>query len=396
MKVDVVAITSTDEEVIKTTSKENLELTGGHSANICYTQKDWKEIVHEDYNKTKIRIEGNKVNNHHSVFGHGHISLYISGVPKLLAMLLNNEHEYNTSEKSARYTKMMPTKEELMIYEKWISILEQEIKRIYPNEKYLDDKRIHKLAMENARYFISVLTPTKFEYTTSFRQLNYIYDFCLKLLEDKSNNKLIEAIKPSVEDFATELEKTGFITKDIKDYRHRKFSLIVENNDYPEQFGRTYSTNYQASFAEVAQQQRHRTLYYTISYSEVENFYIPPIISENENLKKIWLNDMYYLHDLLKIIPQGTLVNVNETGTYENFILKLQERLCTAAQLETSMQCKKTLEKYIEALKAEKDSRIQPILTELEKMNVGARCLSGYNCTNPCGFKEGIKLTRKI
>lgn len=395
MKVDVVAITSTDEEVIKKTTKEDLELAGGYSANICYTQKEWKEIVKEDYQRTKNRIEGNKANNHHSVFGHAHISLYISGVPKLLAMLLNNEHEYNTSEKSARYTKMMPTQEELAIYEKWVTILEQEIKKAYPNEKYLNDKKIHKLAMENARYFISVLTPTNFEYTTSFRQLDYIHDFCLKLLEDKSNNKLIEAIKPSVERFAYELEKTGLIAKDIQDYRHRKFSLIVENNDYPEQFGRTYSTNYLASFAQVAQQQRHRTLYYTISYPEVETFYIPPIISENENLKKAWLDDMVYLHSL-KNIPQGTLVNVNETGTYENFILKLQESLCTEAQLEISMQCKSTLEKYIQALKAEKDSRIQPILTELEKMNVGARCLSGYNCTNPCGFKEGITLIRKI
>ncbi len=395
MKVEVVAVTSTDEEVIKKTTKEDLELTGGHSANICYTQKDWEEIIKEDYQRTENRIKGNKLNNHHSVFGHGHISLYISGVPKLLAMLLNNEHEYNTSEKSARYTKMMPTEEELVIYEKWISLLEQEIKRIYPNEKFLDDKKIHKLAMENARYFISVLTPTKFEYTTSFRQLNYIYDFCLKLLEDTSKNKLIEAIKPSVEIFARELEKTGFITKDIKDYRNRKFSLIVENNDYPEQFGRAYSTNYQATFSEVAQQQRHRTLNYSISYPEIESFYIPTIISENEKLKNAWLNDMSYLHSL-KNIPQGTLVNVNETGTYENFILKLQERLCSTAQLETSMQCKSTLERYIKALKEEKDSRLLPVLSDLEKMNVGARCLSGYNCTNPCGFKEGINLIRKI
>ena len=102
MKVEVVAVTSTDEEVIKKTTKEDLELTGGHSANICYTQKDWEEIIKEDYQRTENRIKGNKLNNHHSVFGHGHISLYISGVPKLLAMLLNNEHEYNTSEKSAR------------------------------------------------------------------------------------------------------------------------------------------------------------------------------------------------------------------------------------------------------------------------------------------------------
>ena len=142
MKVDVVAITSTDEEVIKKTTKEDLELAGGYSANICYTQKEWKEIVKEDYQRTKNRIEGNKANNHHSVFGHTHISLYISGVPKLLAMLLNNEHEYNTSEKSARYTKMMPTQEELAIYEKWVTILEQEIKKAYPNEKYLNDQGI--------------------------------------------------------------------------------------------------------------------------------------------------------------------------------------------------------------------------------------------------------------
>lgn len=40
MKVDVVAITSTDEEVIKKTTKEDLELAGGYSANICYTQKE--------------------------------------------------------------------------------------------------------------------------------------------------------------------------------------------------------------------------------------------------------------------------------------------------------------------------------------------------------------------
>ena len=249
--------------------------------------------------------------------------------------------------------------------------------------------------MENARYFISILTPTKMEYTTSFRQLNYIHHFCLKLLEDKSNSILIELLKPSVEEFAYNLEKTSYITTDLKDYRNRSFSLIKDNNDYPEYFGRCYSTNYLASFAEVAQQQRHRTLDYSISYPKLINYYIPPIIEENEELKKSWFNDMYCLQSK-KMIPQATLVNVNETGKYEDFILKLQERLCTAAQLEITVQCKKTLEKYIASLRQEKDMRLQNILTELENMNKGARCLSGYNCTEPCQFKEGINLTRKI
>jgi len=50
------------------------------------------------------------------------------------------------------------------LYEKWIGIFERKIKSDYPNEKFLSDSKIHKLAMENARYMISVMTPTKMEY----------------------------------------------------------------------------------------------------------------------------------------------------------------------------------------------------------------------------------------
>ncbi len=395
MEAKVIGITTTDPEQIRKITLKDLELDGGHSANICYTERDWEEIVQEDLSKTENRITSNKENNHHSVFGHSTISLYITGIPKLVAMLINNEHEYNTSEKSARYTMMKPTEEEMRIYTKWIKILEQEIKKKYPNTPYLDDKRIHKLAQENARYFLSVLTPTKMRYTTSLRQLNYIYGFCLNLLEEKSNNKLIEAVKPSIEEFASQLEKTGFIMDNFVEYRHRKFSLITDFNDYPEYFGRCYSTNYQATFPEVAQGQRHRTDDYSIVYPEIETFFITPTIEENERLTAEWLRDMNYIRSL-NLIPQGTLVNVNETGKYEDFILKIQERLCTCAQLEICNISKVTLEKYIQTLKSMKDDRLKTVLTDLEKFNKGARCLSGYHCTNPCRFPEGVQLTRKI
>ena len=36
------------------------------------------------------------------------------------------------------------------------------------------------------------------------------------------------------------------------------------------------------------------------------------------------------------------------------------------------------------------------IKSMLEKYNNGARCTSGYKCKNPCGFKEGIDLSREI
>ena len=153
MKAAVVAVTTTDKKNIEKIRKENFELDGGHSANICYTEKDWDEIVEESYDKTINRINGNKSNNHHSVFGHDEISLYFTGIPKLLAMLLNNEHEYNTSEKSARYTKMAPIKEELEIYEKWIKILQY----MQLANVELADKRISFHIRNHLPYILMVL-----------------------------------------------------------------------------------------------------------------------------------------------------------------------------------------------------------------------------------------------
>ncbi len=395
MTVDITGITTTDQETIQNTTREMLDLQGGHSANICYTQRDWKEIILEPAEKTQDRILANKENNHGSVFGHGHITLYITGIPKLLAMYLNNEHEYNTSEKSARYTKMFPSERELLLYEKWIGIFERKIKSDYPNEKFLSDSKIHKLAMENARYMISVMTPTKMEYTTSYRQWNYLYHFLNKLGQNEQNLPIIEILKPSIQELRDLLKNTGIIdlSYGIEDYRKREFSLIVKDNDYEEFFKRSYSTNYYASLSQVAQEQRHRTLDLNISIPESPLFYLPPKLEDDAILTREWFNDIASVADLY---PQGMLVYVNETGKYEDFILKLQERLCSCAQLETCMQNYQTLLKYTKALRESTDPRDKKILKELEIYEVGARCLSGYKCANPCGFKDGINLSRKI
>lgn len=68
---------------------------------------------------------------HHSTFGHSFLTLEISGIPKALAMVLNNEKEYNTSEKSARYTRMKDIEpRQNALYDKWVNIFEQEIKKM--------------------------------------------------------------------------------------------------------------------------------------------------------------------------------------------------------------------------------------------------------------------------
>ena len=101
--------------------------------------------------------------------------------------------------------------------------------------------------------------------------------------------------------------------------------------------------------------------------------------------------------DSVSEYPQGMLINVNETGKYEDFIMKLYERLCTAAQLEVCDISKETLNKYVRALELSKLQSDKKILEEMKKYTVGARCtFPEFECPNRCMFVKGIILARKI
>ena len=393
LTVQVVGITTKDKNIVEKTTIKDLEKNGGYSANICYTQKSYEEIIKEPEEKTFNRAEGNKKNRHHSVFGHDTIQLYFEGIPKIIAMLLNNEKEYNTSEKSGRYTTMFGNDKENELYNKWKNIFEKEIKKAYPNEKYLSDKMIDKKAKENARYLLPIFMRTKMEYTTSFRQLNYLYDFTCKMINEETTNPLKLALKPYLEEFKDVLKNTGFISDGIKDYRNRKFSLIEDNNTFDEYFGRCYTTNYDSTIPALADLQRHRSLDYSFTLKENREFYVPKIIRERKDLVDEWLDDISGICEF----PQGMIVNVNETGKYEDFIMKLYERLCTAAQLEVTDITKNTVEKYLNALEKSPSQNDQRIYEELLMYGNGARCtFKGFECPEKCHFKEGIQLVRKI
>lgn len=393
MKVKIVGLTTTDEEIIKNTSIRDYEINGGYSANICYTQKSYRGILEEPIENTIKRANMNKSNRHHSVFGHDTIQLYFEGVPKIIAMIINNEHEYNTSEKSGRYTTMFGTDKENQKYNKWLDILTNEFKKTYPNEKYLTDTMINKKAKENCRYLLSLFMRTKLKYTTSFRQLNYLYDFTCKMINKSTTNPLKIALKPYLEEFKETLYSTGFIVDDIKDYRNREFFLIKDDNIFDEQFGRSYSVNYDSTIPALADLQRHRSLDYSFSLKENKEFYVPRIIRDKSDLVSEWLDDISSLSEF----PAGMLVNVNETGKYEDFIMKLYERLCTAVQLEVQDITKDVLTKYVNALSKSNSVNDKKIYNELLKYVNGARCsFPGFECTEQCGFSEGIKLIRKI
>lgn len=364
--------------------KEEAVNFSGKSAGICYLPDTVETLFNEPIEKTERRVNGNLKNGHHSVFGHPIYNLCLEGIPKILAMILNNEKLYNTSEKSARYTHMEPSDDEKELYEKWIEIYKKQILKTYPN---FEEKKAKKLAQENARYLISVFTPaTIMEYTVDFRQLNYIIGWSKDYIENLEDNPFSIKLKKALKEFLyamPDIEVEGLNSKE----KGRSFSLFAKRERY-EEFGENYSTNYKASFAELAQAQRHRTIYYEFCFTKEPEFFIPPIIKGTE-LEKEWIND---ITSLKGNFPQGMLININERGTIENFVLKCMERLCGAAQLEIMQQTKKTMDKYMNEVKDKPE-----LYNYLLPYSKGARCtFPHWKCNSPCVFGGKNALTRLI
>ena len=380
-----------DIKVLAGTSVENIgnrddyNLLGGKLAGICYMPHDFETLNNEAEEKTLNRANGTKISGHHSVFGHSKITFYLENIPKLFAMLLNNEKVFDTSEKSARYTKMELSGIEKYLYDKWTEKFIGIISEKYGNNRYFDERRIKKLAMENARYFTSVMTTTSMAYTVSYRQLNYL---CVWMQQfEKSENPIYKMLAPTANEFIQRMEDFGYLDKDLMDDgKNREFSLIGKRVR-EEQFGECYSVNYKGSFAMLAQAQRHRTLHYEMMLDKNPEYFIPLILQDNPYLVEEWLTDMEKVEHLL---PQGQLVSINERGDYENLILKAKERLCTSAQLEVMRNTQNTIERII------KNTDNEYVRKDLEQINTGARCTSGFKCATPCAFKEGIDLSRLI
>lgn len=381
MKIEVIAST----KVGYFLPKEEAVDFSGKSAGICYLPDTIETLFSESPEKTQKRANGNIKSGHHSVFCHPTYNLCFEEIPKILAMILNNEKVYNTSEKSGRYTHMDPSPQEKELYEKWIKIFQEQILLKYPK---FDEKRAKKLAQENARYLISVFTPaTIMEYTVNFGQLNYIINWAKDYIEKGGNDKFSLKVKETLKEFLQampDLEIEGLDSR----LKNRSFSIFAQRKNRNEEFGENYSTNYLASFTEFGQAQRHRTLSYEMSLLDEPKYYIPPILKDTE-LEKKWLEDISSLKDLF---PQGMLVQVNERGTIENFVLKCTERFCGAAQLEIMEQTKKTMDKYLEATKDKPE-----LHNYLLPYSKGARCtFPGWKCNSPCIFGGKEAMNRVI
>ena len=381
----------------ETFNKDEAIKLAGKIAGVCYDKEGFAHLENEPEEKTTRRINLTLSNGHHSVYDHITINFNFQNIPKILAMVLNNEHQYTASEKSARYTPVVRqensiiTADEEILYNKWIDIFKVKIKSQYKN--IYNDAKIQKLAQENARYLVTVFMPTQIIYSTSLRQINYIASWMQDYIHNADMNKDFSIkLSSSMQQLLIQLEQLNVLEPRLfTNDKNRTLSLFGCNLDKKEEiFKDVYSFVYKGSFAHLAQAHRHRTIAYQMEMLNEKEYFIPPIIASEKMLVDEWLNDMQIVSS---VHPQGELVRISEMGKYEDFILKCKERLCSQAQLEIMYQTRQNLLKYQKALQETN----HPLAKDIEKYSHGARCtFPDYNCPSDCQFKEGKNLTRRI
>lgn len=442
--------TSVDQMFESEEVKRDLKIMAGKAAGICYMGDNYLSDGIQNVDKATARANNTAKSGHYSTYEHGSVNLLIE-TNKMMAMVLNSMGLYCTSEKSARYTAMKPNTEiEEHMYSKWKGIFANLIGAYHVN---FDDKQIEKLAMENARYMLSVFTPTVMEYSVPYNRLILMHgwlndlrakiinliskctggksinpkdykretqiNFLLQLHDSVENlynafsklNITKEDNKPILSDHKNmEIDLFTFLSRDVYENIYTADAAFIAKYDredpigcYNNIGGNIYEMGYFASFAELAQAQRHRTLHYSINNIAFERCYIPKII-RNTPYEEEWIEDFKELVSK-GVVPQATLLKIQESGLIKNFILKAKERLCLRAQLEicdiTVEQVKifyknkyginPSYEKYFNSLVNILD--INPTglskkynSPDYDSYNVKPRCfMNDYVCKEACG-----------
>lgn len=353
-------------------------------AGICYMKDNFQKILNEPEILTDKRLERVLTSGHHSVFDHVKLTFEFSNIPKILAMILNNEKDYATSEKSARYTEFSNLSEtETKLYNKWLNILMPIIHKKYPmlydNTAKNPMLKIKKLAQENARYFVSVFSPTtSMGYTVSLRQLNYLLYMMDSFIYNHDSSDFNDRLALDLRQFVSYFDEyivDGLIPKG----KNRKLSLFGNEKYFnaPDIFSYVYQTSFKASFSCMAQNHRHRSEHSFIYLLDNFEFYVPEIIEDNKELKEEWLNDAKSIADMY---PQGTLIKIVQTGNLDTLLLKAKERVCGQAQLEIMRHTVNVIENF------KKNSEYGHILAEATN-NSTAKCLFKNSvCSAPCIF----------
>lgn len=375
----------------------------GQVGGICYNENGLLASFGESDEITERRINRTTHDEHQSIFEHINIGMHLEDSSKMLNMVLNNEGQYATSERSLRYTTISPescnlSEKEIELYQKWYGIFYDLILAEYPNlvrTKKNGEKsytEIETKAQENARYMCSVFINTSMVYTVPLAQLNRIVSWMKDYMNQTNMDDFAKRLSQDFEMFIKECERLNLLDERLQSNRkHRKLHIFGECLDeLPQQFGESNSITYLGTPVLFAQYERHRRGRYCLERKPHSGCFIPPLIVSHPDLVEMFKDDFESIRDKF---PMAELYTIHETGCVDDYVLKMEERDCSHVQLETFKNTVETAEKIYQTLEKENHPK-----AKLLKPFIGhRRCQTGnYECPNPCGWKEGIDGTRKV
>lgn len=360
------------------------------------------------------------------------ISVEITGIPKLMCMILNNEKQCAADERSLRYTTVQESEYiselEVDLYNKWLKnffdvlwfdyrdFFMSKAKGETPEEREANARiAAKKIAQENARNFVSILTPTSISYTAPMYQWQRIYRM-LEMMVQNPKTRLEQMAVPYAKDLMQQLIdlRVVFTVKDViqvypslltsieddrevlyKHNKHRGLSLFSTNNqftglDKPNDFGAAINYNFVGSVSSFAQKHRHRSSMWEMREMEEYSFVTPPFI-QGKPLETEYKKDMM----LVKcVFPQGQNVEGNLISSVKNIIDYIgKERACDRAQWETEeFFVNELLPKVVEGLADRPEYAKEKALIENYYL-FKRRCqFPDFDCPSPCNHKNGKRL----
>lgn len=183
---------------------------------------------------------------------------------------------------------------------------------------------------------------------------------------------------------------------DIKNdyFRFLPVQATGEYDQNAEYYGDVYTSVFYASFAQVAQEQRHRTTRVKINFggkdaSEYGFLYHDP---KRNRLEKEWLADMELIK---KSIRREHWLKLPSRDFLKILLFKCKERMCGRAQLEIMLDTMHMIEKFEknrQNLSKANQKRLESIL---EQDRPCARCgFDDFQCVEGCIWGKKDALTR--
>ena len=343
---------------------DELTFLSGQYAGTCYAADGYETIRTQEPQKALRRAENTAQNGHHSVFQHSMVTMEIQ-CPKI--------------------------------------ILKQQIEALYP-EKF-SEREADKLAYENARYMLSVFCPTSMVYSLPFRNIFYVMDWA-EQMRDQLNGQADAFSKRLAEELSGLVKSLDVVIggkRIFHDNKNEYFRFMPVqatgqlDDDNVEYFGDVYTAKFLASFAQVAQEQRHRTLRVKINFAGDKpgeyGYYVPELLQE-QSLQEEWLQD---IAGVAEQFPQGMLVSVTEQGLFEDFALKCKERMCGRAQLEIMRLTEELVARFAKNKQNLSSANRRRLEDLLEDDKPCARCgYRDFQCVEGCKWGKAGALLRHI